>query len=191
MKDIKEITGLTKCEFYEFYKDAKNLVLDNHTPADNRTPIAILTGGQPGAGKSGIVIKSRLDFQKIGVNPVILDGDTYRGLYPNAKQIANEQPDKYADITDKATGKVMGLLIEDSILGGYDFIREGTLNSAEIVDQLIASPKCYKIIIRLLATCREESILSCFERYILMKEATGIGRFITLQSHDKRYIQFP
>ena len=23
MKDIKEITGLTKCEFYEFYKDAK------------------------------------------------------------------------------------------------------------------------------------------------------------------------
>ena len=36
----------------------------------------------------------------------------------------------------------MGLLIEDSILGGYDFIREGTLNSAEIVDQLIASPKC-------------------------------------------------
>ena len=191
MKDIKEITGLTKCEFYEFYKDAKNLVLDNHTPADNRTPIALLTGGQPGAGKSGIVIKSRLDFQKIGVNPVILDGDTYRGLYPNAKQIANEQPDKYADITDKATGKVMGLLIEDSILGGYDFIREGTLNSAEIVDQLIASPKCYKIIIRLLATCREESILSCFERYILMKEATGIGRFITLQSHDKRYIQFP
>ena len=47
-----------------------------------------------------------------------------------------------------------------------------------------------KIIIRLLATWREESILSCFERYILMKEATGIGRFITLQSHDKRYIQF-
>ncbi|MEI3391464.1 MAG: hypothetical protein V8R30_07640 [Clostridia bacterium] len=65
------------------------------------------------------------------------------------------------------------------------------LNSAEIVDQLIASPKCYKIIIRLLATCREESRFCCFERYILMKEATGIGRFITLQSHDKRYIQFP
>lgn len=65
MKDIKEITGLTECEFYEFYKDAKNLVLDNHTPADNRTPIAILTGGQPGAGKSGIVIKSRFNFIKI------------------------------------------------------------------------------------------------------------------------------
>lgn len=191
MKNIKEVTGLTEEEFYGFYNDAKKLVFGNHTPVNNRSPIAILTGGQPGAGKSGIVISSRLDFQKIGANPVILDGDTYRGLYPNAKQIANEQPDKYADITDKATGKVMGLLIEDSILVGYDFIREGTLNSAEIVDQLIESPKDYKIIIRLLATCREESILSCFERYILMKEATGIGRFITLQAHDKRYIQFP
>ena len=64
-----------------FIKMQRNLVLDNHTPADNRTPAAILTGGQPGAGKSGIVIKSRLDFQKIGVKSVILDGDTYRGLY--------------------------------------------------------------------------------------------------------------
>lgn len=191
MKDIKEVTGITEDEFYRFYKRAKKLVFEDHIPANNRTPIAILTGGQPGAGKSGIVIKSRLDFQKIGVNPVILDGDTYRGLYPNAKQIANKQPDKYADITDKATGKVMELLIQDTILGGYDFIREGTLNSAEIVDQLIGSNKNYKIRIRLLATCREESILSCFERYILMKEATGMGRFITIQSHDKRYIQFP
>lgn len=191
MKCFKQVDGITKEELYNFYKNARNLVLDNHHPSNDRCPIAILTGGQPGAGKSSLVIKSRQDFQKLEIDPVILDGDTYRGLYPNAKQIANEYPDKYADITDKATGEIMRLLIEDSILGGYDFIREGTLNSAEIVDQLISSPKKYRIIIRLLATCREESILSCFERYILMKEKTGIGRFITLQSHDKRFIQFP
>lgn len=191
MNDVKSETGITEAELYEYYKNAKELIFNRHTPSQNRRPIAILTGGQPGAGKTGIVMKSTIDFQRLGVNPVILDGDTYRGLYPNAKKIAIEQPDKYTDITDKATGKVMGMLINDSIVGGYDFIREGTLNSAEIVDQLIESPKKYKIIIRLLATCREESILSCFERYILMKEVTGIGRFITLQSHDKRFIQFP
>lgn len=191
MANIEEITGLTKEEFYNFYYDAKELLFSNHTPSNNRSPIAILTGGQPGAGKSGIVIKSRLDFEKNGINPVILDGDSYRGLYPNAKKIATEQPDKYAEITDKATGEVMRRLIAYSIDSGYDFIREGTLNSAEIVDQLLQSPKNYKVIIRLLATCREESILSCFERYILMKEKTGIGRFITIQSHDKRYEQFP
>ena len=191
MEDINKITGLTEEEFYNFYNDAKKLLFTNCTPSINRPPIAILTGGQPGSGKSRLVIKSRKDFQKIKANPVILDGDTYRGLYPNAKKIANEQPDKYSDITDKATGEVMRLLIIDSIQGGYDFIREGTLNSAAILDQLLSSPKNYKVIIRLLATCREESILSCFERYILMKEKTGVGRFVTIQSHDKRYYQFP
>ena len=191
MANIEEITGLTKEEFYSFYYDAKDLLFSNHIPSNSGTPIAILTGGQPGAGKSGIVIKSRMEFEKNGITPVILDGDSYRDLYPNAKKIANEHPDKYAEITDKATGEVMRRLIEYSIDEGYNFIREGTLNSAEIVDQLLYSSKNYKVIIRLLATCREESILSCFERYILMKETTGIGRFITIQSHDKRYEQFP
>ena len=94
----------------------------------------------------------------------------YRILYPNAKEISVNNPEKYAKITDVATGKVMENLIKECILKGYSFIREGTLNSAEIVDQLIESNKSYKIIIRLLATCREESILSCFERYIFAKK---------------------
>ena len=50
MKDIEEVTGLNEDEFIRFYKDAKKLVFGNHIPANNRSPIAILTGGQPGAG---------------------------------------------------------------------------------------------------------------------------------------------
>lgn len=193
MENIKAETGIEKEAFNTFYENARKQIFENHMPTytNKRNPIAILTGGQPGAGKSGIVMKSFQDFNKLGINPVILDGDLYRGCYPNSKKLANEKPEQYTDITDKATGKVMGLLIQESISKGFDFIREGTLNSAEIVDQLISSPKNYKIIIRLMATCREESILSCFERYILMKETIGMGRFVTIQSHDKRYKNFP
>lgn len=191
MKCNEKIGELTDEEFNSFYNDAKELLFSDKRNAKDKNPVAILTGGQPGAGKSGLVIKSRKDFEKAGINPVILDGDTYRGLYPNAEKIAKQYPHMYAEITDRATGKVMEKLIEYSIENGYNFIREGTLNSAEIVDQLLVSPRNYKVVIRLLATCREESILSCFERYILMKEKTGIGRFIQLQSHDKRYYQFP
>lgn len=181
---------LSEEELNVMYEDAKSLIFNGH-PSEVSNPIAILTGGQPGAGKSGIVLKSKKEFDKINKEPVILDGDTYRGLYPNSSIIAKNYPELYLDITNKATGKVMGRLIEYAIDEGYDFIREGTLNSAEIVDQLINSPRKYKIIIRLLAVSREESLLSCFERYILMKKNMGIGRFTTIEAHDKRFFQFP
>ncbi len=191
MEYNKEIPILSEDELNTFYSDAKKLVFSDYKVSNKKNPIAILTGGQPGAGKSGIVIKSRKNFQKLGIQPIILDGDLYRGLYPNAKKIANQTPDRYADITDIATGNVMSMLIKDAINGGYNFIREGTLNSADIVNQLLHSQKGYKVVIRLLATSREESILSCFERYILMKQKTGIGRFVPIKSHDRRYEQFP
>ena len=186
---IKDL-HLSEEELDVMYEDAKSLLFDGY-PSEVSNPVAILTGGQPGAGKSGIVLKSKKEFDKINKKPVILDGDTYRGLYPNSVVIAKNYPELYLDITNRATGKVMGRLIEYAIDEGYDFIREGTLNSAEIVDQLINSPRKHKIIIRLLAVSREESLMSCFERYILMKKNMGIGRFTTIEAHDKRFYQFP
>ena len=187
---IKEKYLLNNDELLEMYNDAKELLFINKK-VPNKKPIAILTGGQPGAGKSNIVIKSMLELKKNNREPVILDGDSYRGLYKNSEELARNYPELYSDITDVACGKIMGMLIIDTINGGYDFIREGTLNSAEIVDQLLASDKDYDITIRLLAVCREESLLSSFERYIEMKKIMGFGRLVTIQSHDKRYIQFP
>ena len=190
MNIIKNDIELSDFEFNNFYEKSRKLIFNNYK-SHLKFPIAILTGGQPGAGKGGLVIKAKNDFAKFDIIPIILDSDMYRILYPNAKEISVNNPEKYAKITDVATGKVMENLIKECILKGYSFIREGTLNSAEIVDQLIESNKSYKIIIRLLATCREESILSCFERYIFAKKNKLIARFITIESHDKRYVQFP
>lgn len=181
--------NLSEKQFFTMYKAAKLLLFKDILPAKNK-PIAILTGGQPGAGKSGIVLKSKKEFSEMKRNPIILDGDKYRGLYPKSIYIANEYPELYLDITNEITGPIMGKLIECAIDGGYDFIREGTLNSAEIVDQLLGSSNNYKIIIRLLAVSREESLLSIFERYIFMKKNMNIARFTTIEAHDKRFNQF-
>lgn len=187
---IKKQYALSDKQLEEMYKNSKELIFCNKE-ASKLKPIAILTGGQPGAGKSGLVLKARKMFRDLNRNPVILDGDTYRGLYPKAIEIAKSYPELYSEITDKAVGKIMGKLINNTILGGYDFIREGTLNSAEIVDQLLASNKNYDIKIELLAVSREESLLSIFERYLAMRKIMGIGRLTTIESHDKRYKQFP
>lgn len=187
---IKMKYELTKEQLEDMYKKAQKQIFYQKQIQTSK-PIAILTGGQPGAGKTSLVIRAKKQFNNIGINPVILDGDTYRGLYPKAAQIARQYPKLYSEITDKAVGKIMGRLIEDTIYNGYNFIREGTLNSAEIVDQLLNSDKNYKIIIRLLAVSKEESLLSIFERYIAMRQAMGVGRLTTIKAHNKRYEQFP
>lgn len=187
---IKEQYALTKEQLEDMYKKAEELIFYKKQ-IQTFEPIAILTGGQPGAGKSSLVVNAKKQFKNIGINPIILDGDTYRGLYPKATEIAKKHPKLYSEITDKAVGTIMGRLIENTISKGYNFIREGTLNSAEIVDQLLNSNRNYKIIIRLLAVSKEESLLCIFERYIAMRQAMGIGRLTTIQAHNKRYEQFP
>lgn len=190
IEKVKKEYALSEEDFENMYKEVKETVIGDIT-APEKQPMGILTGGQPGAGKSSIVIMSKIEFAKEHRNPIILDGDTYRGLYKNSIKLAKEHPELYSEITDSATGKIMGRLIEDTISGGYDFIREGTLNGATIVDQLIESEKNYKFIIRLMAVCREESLLCVFERYIAMQKLMGMGRFTTIKAHDKRYEQFP
>ena len=190
IEKVKKEYALSEEDFENMYKEVKETVIGDIT-APEKQPMGILTGGQPGAGKSSIVIMSKIEFAKEQRNPIILDGDTYRGLYKNSIKLAKEHPELYSEITDSATGKIMGRLIEDTINGGYDFIREGTLNGATIVDQLIESEKNYKFIIRLMAVCREESLLCVFERYIAMQKLMGMGRFTTIKAHDKRYEQFP
>lgn len=190
IEKVKNEYALSEEDFENMYKEVKETVIGDIT-APEKQPMGILTGGQPGAGKSSIVIMSKIEFAKEHRNPIILDGDTYRGLYKNSIKLAKEHPELYSEITDSATGKIMGRLIEDTISGGYDFIREGTLNGATIVDQLIESEKNYKFIIRLMAVCREESLLCVFERYIAMQKLMGMGRFTTIKAHDKRYEQFP
>lgn len=187
---VKREYALSEEDFENMYKEVKETVIGDIN-APEKQPMGILTGGQPGAGKSSIVIMSKLEFEKDKRKPVILDGDTYRGLYKNSIKLAKEHPELYSEITDGATGKIMGKLIEDTISGGYDFIREGTLNGATIVDQLLKSDKNYNFIIRLMAVCREESLLCVFERYIAMQKLMGMGRFTTIKAHDKRYEQFP
>ena len=101
---IKESYTLSEEEFEEMYQKARNLIIGNCKPAEGN-PTAIVTGGQPGAGKIGLVLKSKRDMIEREKETVIIDGDAYRGLYKNSIEIATKYPELYSEITDKATGK--------------------------------------------------------------------------------------
>ena len=189
IEKVKKRYALSEDEFKEMYKQARDLIIGNCKPSKG-TPSAIVTGGQPGAGKIGLVLKSKRDLSKIGEDVVIIDGDIYRGLHKNSIEIAEKYPELYSSITDKATGRITKQLLQEVIEGGYNFIFEGTMGKINIIESLKSAPKKFNIIARLIATSREESLLSIFERYILMQQNMGIGRFATIESHDVRFDNF-
>ena len=182
----KEKYNLTKDEFENMYNETRRLIFSNCLPEKGK-PTAIITGGQPGSGKSGIVVKSRLDFANNNKEVIVLDVDTYRGLYKNADLLAKEFPQYYSEITDPIVGKIMSRLADETLYKGYNFIFEGTMGNTKMIDSVKNSNTDYNIIARILGVSRFESLLSIFERYIEMNKTMGFGRLTTIDAHDIRY----
>lgn len=169
----------------------KSIILDTYQK-DDKIPTAIFTGGQPGAGKSSIVLKSKIDLAKNNKDSIVFDLDSYRGLFSKSLEIAQQYPEYFQTLTNPYSGKIMEELSNMAIQEGYNFIMEGTMGkSISTLDTLLESGRKYNIIARLLAVSREESIISMFERYILMEEKSGFGRLTTIKDHDERYKNFP
>lgn len=190
-KEILDKYKISEFELNSIISKMKSIILDTYEKSDE-IPVAIFTGGQPGAGKSAIVSKSKIDLAKDNKDAIVFDLDSYRGLFSKSLEIAQNYPEYFQKLTNSYSGKIMEALSNMAIEEGFNFIMEGTMGkSVYTLDVLLASGKKYNIIARLLAVSREESILSMFERYILMEEKTGFGRLTTINDHDERYENFP
>lgn len=182
-EEIKTMYTPTPEEFEEMYENIKRTTLLNVNKPKGK-PVAIFTGGQPGAGKTGLILKSKRDYE----NLVLLDLDNYRGFYKKASEVAKKYPELYQEITNKYSSKILERLSNDVIDGGYNFILEGTMGkSVYTLDVLQEKKADYDIVARVLAVSKEESLYSAFERYLEMKKSIGIGRWTTIKSHNERY----
>ena len=190
-KELSEKYKISVFELNSIISKMKSIILDTYQK-DDKIPTAIFTGGQPGAGKSAIVLKSKIDLAKKNKDSIVFDLDSYRGLFSKSLEIAQQYPEYFQALTNPYSGKIMEELSNMAIEEGYNFIMEGTMGkSVYTLDVLLESGKKYNIIARLLAVSREESIISMFERYILMEEKSGFGRLTTIKDHDERYENFP
>lgn len=153
----------------------------------SKRPIAVITGGQPGAGKSALIAtyKSLLE-NKYNVKPVINNADFYRFCVPGSYRIATEFPESASKLTDPVVKMMRKNLMEESINQEQSIIIENTLGDTIAVDRMRQS-KAHDIWLALMAVPREESLLSDFERYIKMKDACDVARLVSVEAHDKRY----
>lgn len=183
----KLFTKITDSDEEEIYNLSTKMI-DSVSCDQSDIPTAILIGGQPGSGKTEIVNKTIREFYKEDKTIVLLDLDIYRSLYKNYLSILINNSDLYSILTNNSIGRIAERLSNYVISKKCNFIFEGTMGKYPYTLELLKQSQAkYNIVVKVMAVCREESILGIFERYIKQKKATNIGRLTTIEDHDSRY----
>lgn len=127
-------------------------------------PIAILLGGQSGAGKTTIHRIKQKEFQG---NIIIIDGDSYRSQHPNYLALQEKYGKDSVDYTKGFAGKMVEHLVDELSTQGYHLLIEGTLRTTQVPRQTaqLLSSKGYQVSLAVISTKPELSYLSTLIRY--------------------------
>lgn len=149
-------------------------------------PVAVVLGGQPGAGKSVLIENSIKEFENS--NFVIINGDEYRRVHPYAKEILNYNEEDFAFYTDPDVRIWTNNLFNKAIEEKYNLIFEGTMRTNAICKTLKRiKENGFNVKIKVLSVNAIDSLLSTMERYEEQKNAEGHGRMTPPESHRAAY----
>ena len=178
----------TYCQpFCEIFAKLETNSNNRDSNSNIEKPIAIITGGQPGAGKSVLIpTYQNILKRQYNIDAIINNADFYRFCVPGTERIAINFPEVVSKLTDPVVKAMRKNLMEQSIAQAQSIIIENTLGDTIAVD-LLKKYNVHEIWVALMAVPREESLLSDFERYIKLKEKSGISRLVSIEAHDKRY----
>ncbi|WP_173303499.1 type II toxin-antitoxin system toxin PezT [Streptococcus sp. 1290] len=157
-----EIQDYTDSEFKHAL--ARNLRSLTRGKKSSKKPIAILLGGQSGAGKTTIHRIKQKEFQR---NIVIIDGDSFRSQHPRYLELQQEYGKDSVEYTKDFAGKMVESLVAELSHLGYNLLIEGTLRTIDVpkkTAQLLKN-KGYEVQLALIATKPELSYLSTLIRY--------------------------
>lgn len=187
-KEVEEILKeykLSEEEHDELYDMIKRIWTADKFPVKN--PIAVIIGGQTGAGKSGIISYSQKMFED--GNVVVINSDEIKPFHPKSEEIAKNYPELYTKITDQESNTWTSELFEETREEGYNIIFEGTMKNNRVADDAIENliKRGYTVVVRGLAVCDLESRLSILERYEAQVATKGWGRLVVTEHHNQTY----
>ena len=187
---VKEKFKLSKKEHDRIYGQIEQEVFQNAEKSDK--PIAIIVGGQSGAGKGAVISYSKRQVESTGNNILIITTDEYKPFHPSAIELAKKYPTDYVEIIEQDAGEWTGQVLRKAIDEKYNFIFEGTLKNNRILDRIRElKQNGFRIIVRALAVPKLESLLSIHERYQNQIERLGFGRLISVEHHNSAYEGVP
>ena len=130
----------------------------------SKQPIAILLGGQSGAGKTTIHRIKQKEFQG---NIVIIDGDSFRSQHPHYLELQQEYGKDSVEYTKDFAGKMVEHIVDELSTQAYHLLIEGTLRTTQVPRQTaqLLRKKGYHISLAVIGTKPELSYLSTLIRY--------------------------
>lgn len=180
---------LSKKEHEKYYTNIKKAYIRGKKTVKN--PIAVIIGGQTGAGKCGLINYSKKIFKDSNV--IIINGDEIRLFHPKSKEIARLYPDLYTKITCQDSNLWTKKLFKELRKKRFNIIFEGTMKNNIIATESITELQQlgYIVIVRGLAVSDLESRISILERYEEQVNQNGWGRLVIPEQHNETYKGMP
>jgi len=151
-------------------------------------PVAIILGGQPGAGKSAVVAAAMQELSQRG-GAVEIIGDDLRDYHPSYRRLMSENDKTGAFYTDRDTGRWVEKAIAEAKAQRVNLVIEGTMRDGDKVAATMQSLReaGYAIDARALAVTAKLSEQGIMLRYEGQKADKGNGRMTTPESHKAGY----
>ncbi len=151
-------------------------------------PTAIITGGQPGSGKSGITTQAKSELAERG-GYVLIDADKLRTFSPLYRAALEADDREAANLTHPDAGRWSQRLTVAGAQGRRNLIIDQTSKDAASVENLAGQLKDagYRVELRVMAVNERISEQRIHTRYEQQKAIQGHGRFSTKNNHDLAY----
>lgn len=151
-------------------------------------PVAVIFGGQPGAGKSAAVDEAIKELGPRG-GAVQIIGDDLRDFHPKYERLMDADDKTAAFYTDRDTGRWIEKSIAEAKVQRVNIVIEGTMRDADKVAATMQSLReaGYQIDARALAVTSRLSEQGIMQRYESQKVDRGVGRMTTLEAHQAAY----
>lgn len=154
-------------------------------------PQAVILGGQPGAGKSGLLEASKQDFADRNV--VTINGDELRFYHPQYLAIQKADERHFAELTDPYARPWTKQLFDRTIETRRNVVFEGTMREAGPITDTMRRLRDdgYHVVARVIAANENDSMAGIHRRYEEQKAAKGFGRWSNVQAHNDAYKGMP
>ncbi|GAO22507.1 hypothetical protein ALISP_2327 [Alicycliphilus sp. B1] len=155
-------------------------------------PVAIITGGQPGSGKSALRRNAEQALAPQG-GAALSDPDELRRFHPRFMEFNALDDKSTASKTQADASAWARQLMADAIAERRNIILDRTLGSPDQLVQMADALQSagYDIRIEAMAVRAEVSAVRIFYRYEHERALYGFGRFTPLEFHDQAYAGLP